>query len=85
MCTHMMSGQLYSVDFGAPLGLLGVLLGLALLVACIVFLTYWSRRSMAYRKQYEPQPHDAPYIYTEPREPALEILRERYTRGEIDP
>jgi len=81
----MMSGQVYSAEFGAQLGLLGLLLGLVLLGAFIMFLASWSSRNMAFRKQYEPQPHDATYVYTEPREPELGILRERYTRGEFEP
>ncbi len=47
--------------------------------------TYWSSRRKTLRKRDEPQPHEEPYAYATPHEPGLEMLRERYTRGEIEP
>jgi uncharacterized membrane protein len=84
MCAHMMSGQVYSAFSDMPLGVLGLLFGLALL-GTIVFFTYWSSRRIPFCKRDEPQPHEEPYVYAVPHEPRLETLRERYTRGEIDP
>ncbi len=84
MCAHMMSGTVYSPFSGIPLGFLSLLFGLALL-GTIVFFTYWSSRRKTLRKRDEPQPHEEPYAYATLHEPGLEMLRERYTRGEIEP
>jgi hypothetical protein len=55
-----------------------------LLAGIIWSMAHWLRGKTAPGMRKAPQPHDEPYIYSEPREPALEALRERYARGEID-
>jgi uncharacterized membrane protein len=87
MCAHMMSGQAYSAFPGMPLMLLGLLLSFVLLAVVIGSMAVFLRGKTERGTRNAPQPHDEPYTYNdnEPREPALEVLRERYARGEIDP
>lgn len=84
MCAHMMSGQVYSAFPGMPMMLLGLLLGFVLLAVVIWSMAVFLRGKTEQGTRNAPQPHDEPYTYNEPREPALEVLRERYARGEID-
>jgi len=85
MCAHMMSGQVYSAFPGMPLMLLSILLSFVLLVVVIWSMAHWLHGKTELGKRNAPQPHDEPYTYSEPPEPALQVLRERYARGEIDP
>lgn len=85
MCAHMMSGQVYSAFPGMPLTLLGVLFSFVLLAVVIGLMAVFLRGKTERGTRNAPQPHDEPYGYNEPREPALQVLQERYTRGEIDP
>ncbi len=85
MCTHMMSGLGYSAFPDMPLMLLSMLLSVALLAVVIWSMAHWLSGKAALGRRNEPQPHDEPYAYIEPREPALQELRERYAHGEIEP
>lgn len=85
MCAHMMSGQLYSTFPGMPVLLLGMLLSVMLLAVGIWSIAVFLHGKTTLGRAPEPQPRDEPYTYSEPREPALVVLRERYARGEIDP
>lgn len=84
MCAHMMSGQLYSAFPGMPM-LLGMLLSVVLLAVVIWAMGVFLRGQTTRGRPPEPQPRDEPYSYRELHEPALQVLRERYARGEIDP
>ncbi len=85
MCAHMMSGQVYSAFPGMLMILLGMLLSLALLAAFILPMVHRLSRKTTLGMRREPQPHDEPSIYAVPPESALQVLRERYIRGEIEP
>ena len=85
MCQPVMWGAAYSGYFGISLLLLSILLSVVLPAGIVWSMAHWLRGKTALGTRKAPQPHDEPYTYSEPREPALEVLRERYARGEIDP
>ena len=85
MCEHMMSGLGYSAFPDMPLMLLGMLLSFALLAVVILSMAHWLEENTAPELRNDQQPHDEPYTYIEPLDPALQGLRERYAHGEIDP
>ena len=85
MCAHMMVGQVYSAFPGVPLLLLSSIFSVVLLAVAIWLMAIFLRGKMEPGTRNAPQPHDEPFTSSEPRESALQALRERYARGEIDP
>lgn len=87
MCAPGMWGSAYGGYLGPPSLLLGLVVFFVLLAAVIWPMVRSLHRKTAPGMRHEPQPHDEPepYAYTLPHEPSLEVLRERYARGEIDP
>ncbi len=83
MCAHMIWGQAYSGYFGMPLLSLDILLSIALLTIVIWPVVYWLRSKTTLGMVHEPQPHDERALV--PYMSALEALRERYARDEIEP
>lgn len=86
----------YSYSYTGPIGVmgaqnllmlfLGLLLGLGLITVFMWPLI--ANRFIQYRPfrlQDKPQPHDEPSGHTVSHETALEMLRDRYMHGEIEP